>query len=127
MTATGALAGAAGWLTPVQAALGPLAGSRSDAEGTAFLALPPLPETEGPAVRVRVDLQVAERDKEAVRAAEGAIVAGLDAFLAGIDPQDLAGVRRLDWLKRQMRHRLQLIAGPAALVQDVLIAEVAVR
>lgn len=132
-TVVGTAIGALGWLAPVQAALGPLVSPNRDAEHAAlpsFLSLPLLPGIDAPAdtsVRVRIDLQLDARDQAVVQEASAAIVRGVSAFLVGLEPVDLEGGRRLDWLKDQIRLRLRMMAGPAALVQDVLIAEVDIR
>ncbi len=96
-------------------------------EEVSFVRLDPInvtlpPGSERSLLRLQLQLDVAPQNQDAVEAIKPRIVDILNTYLRAIEISDLESPTALLWLRSQMLHRVQVVAGPGV-VRDLLVTE----
>ena len=96
-------------------------------EDVAFVALDPInvtlpPGSEKSLLRLSLELDVTPQNAAAVEAIRPRLTDILNTYLHAVQISDLESPSALLWLRTQMLHRVQVVAGPG-IIRDLLITE----
>lgn len=96
-------------------------------EDVAFVSLDPINVTLPPGsgrslLRLSIELDVAPQNAAAVEAIKPRVTDILNTYLHALQVSDLESPSALLWLRTQLLHRVQVVAGPG-IIRDLLITE----